>query len=410
MNEEGITSTGQAPLSRRILMYSIMLTIILVSIEILAFVAITLTKYKGIFYDPSLITQSYLEYLDKYDVNLGWPSRKPIKGQAENSAVDGSRPDPVFPVEARPCLSLFGDSFTWAAEVADKDAWASVLSAKLKCRAANFGVSGYGTDQAFVRFRLLPPTGGVVLLNHFSEDIVRNVNQFRNLIYPVSQFQFKPRFVVRNSGVELVPIPEIAASDIQMFLKDPAPYLTTEYFLPDGPSGTQAISFPYSMVVLKAIFRNYRIYAKVLGIPYEADFYLPEHPSHGLEVTYEILSSFAQEAATREQIPIVTLMPTCPDLKYFDATHRFPYDPLEKLIAAQGIRYIDFGRQIARRIKQSPPESLYHSCSGHLNEIGNGILAEITFEYLANDKEIERRLFANAGVILARPVHLLTDQ
>ena len=83
MNEEGITSTGQAPLSRRILMYSIMLTIILVSIEILAFVAITLTKYKGIFYDPSLITQSYLEYLDKYDVNLGWPSRKPIKGQAE---------------------------------------------------------------------------------------------------------------------------------------------------------------------------------------------------------------------------------------------------------------------------------------------------------------------------------------
>ena len=380
----GVVSTGQAPLGRRILMYSVMLAIVFTCIEIVSFVAITLIKPSGVFYDSSTVTQNYNEYLKKRDINLGWGP----------SPADGARHDPVFPIDARPCLSLFGDFFTWSTEVADKDAWGSILAAKLKCRVANFGVGGYGTDQAFLRFRSLPPEGGVVFLNHVSENILRNVNQYRNLLYPGHEFTFKPRFVDRNGGIKLAPTPEVAASDIQKFLKDPTLYLANEYFLPGGPSGVQAIEFPYSLAMLKAIFTNYHIHAKLTGIPRHADFYRPEHPSHGLDVTYGILRSFALEAAARRQIPIVTLIPTCGDLKYFNTTGVFPYDRLTKMIAAQGIRYIDFGKRIAKRIKGSHPENLYHVCSGHFNEVGNRLLAEIAFEYLMSDPEAERRLLA----------------
>jgi hypothetical protein len=308
------------------------------------------------------------------------------------SRADSARHDPVFQIDARPCLSLFGDSFTWSTGVADEDAWGSILAAKLKCRVSNFGVGGYGTDQAFLRFRSLPPKGQVVFLNHLSENILRNVNQYRNLLYPGHEFAFKPRFVDRNGTVELVPTPEIPASDIQRFLTTPSLYLGHEYFLPGSLSGVQKIQFPYSLAILKAILTNYHIRAKLTGIPRHTDFYSPAHPSRGLEVTYEILRSFASEAAARGQIPIVTLIPTCDDLKYFNTAGVFPYDRLTKMIAAQSIRYIDFGEKIAKRT--SNPESLYQVCSGHLNEFGNRLLAEIAFEYVMSDPEVGRSLLA----------------
>jgi hypothetical protein len=384
-------SSGQAPLGRRILMFAIMLTVVIIWTEIVSFIAITLIKPIGVFYDPSMVTQNYDKYLEKRDIDLGW---RPSPPPSEPLEADGARHDPVFSIDARPCLSLFGDSFTWSADVADKDAWGSILAAKLKCRVANFGVIGYGTDQAFLRFRSLPPKGGLVFLNHLSEDIFRNVNQYRNLLYPGHEFAFKPRFVVRNGDVELVPTPEVAAPDIQKFLTNPALYLANEYFLPGGPSGVQPIEFPYSLAMLKAILKNYQVHAKFIGIPRHADFYRPEHLSQGLNVTYEILRSFAWEAVARGQIPIVTLIPTCGDLKYFNTTGIFPYQRLAKMIAAQSIRYIDVGEWIAKRIKGSPPESLYFGCTGHFNQAGNGVLAGIAFEYLMSDPEIRRRLLA----------------
>src|SRR5262249_3211066 len=149
MNGEAV-STGQAPFGRRILMYAVMLAFVFICIEIVSFAAITRIK-SGVFYDPSRVTQNYDEYLKKRDINLGWVWPPPPPS-GQNTAADGARHDPVFPFDARPCLSLFGDSFTWSDGVADNDAWGSILSTNLKCRAANFGVNGYGTDQAFLRF------------------------------------------------------------------------------------------------------------------------------------------------------------------------------------------------------------------------------------------------------------------
>ena len=381
----GAVSTGQAPLGRRIVMYSVMLAIVFVGIEFMSIATITLSKSSGVFYDPSMVSQNYNAYLKQRDGNLGWGP----------SPADAARHDPVFSIDTRPCLSLFGDSFTWSTGVADENAWGSILAAKLKCRVANFGVGGYGTDQAFLRFRSLPAAGAVVLLNHLSENILRNINQYRNLIYPGHQFAFKPRFVDRNSGVELVPTPEVPASEIQKFLQDPTPYLANEYFLPGGPSGVQEIKFPFSLTIVKATLTNYHIHAKLAGIPRYGDFYGPDHPSHALNVTYGILRSFVLEAAARGQTPIVTLIPTCGDLKYFIAVGVFPYDRLTKMIAAKGIHYIDFGERIAKRIKGSRPDDIYQVCSGHFNEVGNRLLAEITFDYLVSDPEIQQRLVAD---------------
>ena len=50
-------------------------------------------------------------------------------------------------------------------------------------------------------------------------------------------------------------------------------------------------------------------------------------------------------------------LPTCDDLKYVNARGVFPYASLQKRIAAQNIRYINFGAQIAKGLKDSHLEN-----------------------------------------------------
>lgn len=374
---------GQASSYRRGLIPVLAIVIVWGFIELIAFVAIKLLKPYGVFYEPS-VSQTYANYLAARDVNLGWgPSRT-------KTAADGTRIDPIFSATSQPCVSLFGDSFTWSEEVADGDAWGAVLGPKIKCRVANYGVGGYGTDQAYLRFLSLPPVGGVVFLNHLSENILRNVNQYRNLLYPGLEFNFKPRFVHQNGANVLLPIPNIAPNDIQEFLADPGRYLNNEYFLPGGHAGIQRITFPYSLALGKGILWNYRLHA--WSKPSYADFYRPDHASQGLQVTFGIVDSFAKDAAARGQIPIVTLIPTCRDLKYKHEHGVFPYDQLTKMIAEKNIRYIDFGVEIERRTRGAPPEQLYHTCSGHFNAAGYRQLADIAYDFLKDDAQIQQRL------------------
>ena len=151
---------------------------------------VSLKGWPGLIYSPAQITQPFAEYMAKRDPVLGWV--KPVR-------------DDLFPGE--PCASVFGDSFTFSQEVSDAEAWPALLSGLLGCRVENYGVGGYGSDQAFLRFRQTPARGRVVMLNHLSENVLRNVNQFRNLIAPSHEWQLKPRFL---PGGEFVPLPSSA--------------------------------------------------------------------------------------------------------------------------------------------------------------------------------------------------------
>lgn len=392
---------GGASSYGRLVMLAVMLIIVCCCIELIAFIAIRLLKPYGAFYDPSTVTQSYTRYLEVRDVKLGWgPSRAKI-------AADGTRIDPAFSVTSQPCISLFGDSFTWSEEVDDSAAWAALLGSRIKCRVANYGAGGYGTDQAYLRFLSLPPVGGVVFLNHLSENILRNVNQYRNLLYPGPEFNFKPRFVHQNGANVLVPMPDVAPHDIKDFLANPARYLRNEYFLPGGPSGIQRNAFPYSLNLSKAILGNYRLHA--WARPSYAEFYHPDHAAQGLQVTFGILSSFTTDAIARGQIPVVTLIPTCRDLKYKHTNGVFPYDQLAKMIVAQNIRYIDFGVEIERRTRGESPEKLYRSCAGHFNAEGYRLLADIAYAFLQGDAQIQHSLAASSTTVPRTDGHRCAD-
>lgn len=105
---------------------------------------------KGIIYEPPKLEED--AYRLKPDLQLGWPSPDLFgKGDYDSS---GSRIIPSFPdPNEEACVSAYGDSFTWGHEVGNEFAWSNVLSKILDCRVSNFGVSCYGTDQSYLRFK-----------------------------------------------------------------------------------------------------------------------------------------------------------------------------------------------------------------------------------------------------------------
>lgn len=376
------------------LFYAIGASLVLLAVESISYFAIQVLSGAGVFYDPSKITQQYSGYLTKRDDYLGWPSSKQFL-QNNEFASDGSRIDIHYEPDVKPCVSLFGDSFTWGDGVPYEKAWGAVLSSKLGCRVANFGVPGYGSDQAYMRYDSMAPQGDVVFLNHLSENIIRNVNQFRNLIYPGHEFALKPRFVLDEVGIRYVAIPQVDSDRVQYFLHNPDGFLKYEWFLPGGNSGIFMVTFPYSLTLAYTILNNYHIRAKLADVPRYLEFYDPEHGSGALPLTERIIDHFVAEAQSRGQLPIVTVIPTCGDLKYQKQHGSFPYRTLTNYATSRGYKLIDFGDSLSQRLNGVDPESLYISCNGHFNEKGYAYLAEISYEYLKNAPDSRRILTGN---------------
>jgi len=338
-------------------------------------------RRSGLFYAPRANVGQLAGYMERRDPVLGWPAPSSFGHGAWDAG--GARVDPAFAADAPACVSLYGDSQTFGDEVAPASAWGSVLARRLGCRVANYGVPGYGSDQALLRYTSSPDRAPWVVLGHWSENVLRNVNQYRELLYS-SPFGFKPRFELDGSGeLRLVPIPSPDATEFERLLRDPASVLTHEFFLPGTRWGPSRLEFPWSLAVLRAT-RHFRLRAWLGGYPAYAPFYDPGHPSGALPLTAAILARFRDEARRRGQRPIPLLIPTGQDLSYRVRRGQWVYAPLVDRLASEGVGVLDAGPAILERLGGLDPCTLFEDCSAHFNARGNALLADIVFEHLCH--------------------------
>jgi hypothetical protein len=343
--------------------------------ELAAFAGAALLRSRGYFHRPHEDLSDYESYLGRRDELLGWLTFD------ERDVVDasGSRPIPAFPDPGRqpPCVSLFGDSFTWADEVSDEEAWSNVLSKRLGCRVANYGVRAYGTDQAFLRFRERHrgDPARVVILAHLSENVVRNVSRDFDLLYGNTKYGLKPRFGLSASGdLELEPLPRWTREEFARVNEDP------EAMLPGDVVLLPRFRFPYTLALLRAL-QGPRL-ATRLGAPYYARFYEPDHPSRALAITAEILAAFCREARARGQTPLVVLLPTHMDLVRHREKGTWTYEPLREELERRRTSFYDVGPPLAE-IFDSRGEASIFAHHHHYDAHGNEILARLVHEELA---------------------------
>lgn len=352
--------------------YGIVVFVMILLIEAISYLATDLLHPRGVFFNPRFIEQDYVKYVKIRNEDFGWLSK--------SQDIVGARPDKSAYSSSAACVELFGDSYTRSDEVGDTDAWGSRLSEMLRCRVLNFGVSGFGSDQALMRFIDSPRNADVVFLNHLSENILRNANQFRNFLYPGKQFAFKPRYIVNNGDLTLIEIPKISSDQLLDFFSNPEDFLLNEYFLPGGPSGVQhKASFPFSYSLMKS-HSHFRIRAKLGRYSPIEPFYNDGHTSNSLTVTESIFLKFKDVAQRRGQIPIATIFPTCRDFQFYVLKGHFPYEPLAIFLKENFDHFIDFGKEL--NLLQPNFEPLYINCSRHFNEKGNELIAIIANQKL----------------------------
>jgi hypothetical protein len=149
-----------------------------------------------------------------YSSGLGWtikPGGSSGLYSANAQGLRGNREVSVQPASKIVRIGTFGDSFTHCDQVGNDDTWqAQMQRLEPGLEVLNFGVPGYGLDQAYLRYLQESRrfTFHVVLIGFMTENIFRHVNVFRPFYLPSTGFPLaKPRFIVKDGELTLLPNP-----------------------------------------------------------------------------------------------------------------------------------------------------------------------------------------------------------
>jgi lysophospholipase L1-like esterase len=319
----------------------------------------------------------------QFDPELGWCH---VAGRATGPAATlafsynqigarARREHEPRPAPGTTRIACFGDSFTHGDEVGDLDTWQAQLEElEPAFEVLNFGVAGYGTDQALLRFRRDGRGLGahVVCIGFLTENIGRNVNRYRPLWYPgTTSCVAKPRFVLGERGeLELVPLPYatkadfVAAIETGRVLDDLAEH---EYWSSESRARWLRVSGLARLAVSAwAYWRRdvERVFADRSAEPYR--------------VTLALLEGFAREAReSGAEAAVVLVFPREADLEAFALDGNRFWQPLLDDLAARGVEALDLAPPLADAWRSARADAslarVYQG--GHLSRAGNGLAA-----------------------------------
>jgi hypothetical protein len=259
-------------------------------------------------------------YSTVYDPALGWDyaagwqlDRRHSDGSGwlMTMGADGGRSDPQF-AGATPLVATYGDSFTASWDVNDDQTWQYHLARALGGYVANFGVGGYGPDQALLKFKLKhaerPAPKWVVLGIWESESIERTLSRYRAYQWPDTNLilGFKPRFVREGDGLRLLPnVMQARPTNEAEFrdLLDAAKEGDALY------ASRAARGFPYTVNLARLLLA---VAADRTGADLSALGALPSdlwRDAGSVELLRAIVADFAATATARGARPVVLFIP-----------------------------------------------------------------------------------------------------
>lgn len=359
-------------------------------ILIIVFTTIELTSYgiyrivilpratSLVYQPPEFIDRiAYNNYLNIRDDLLGWP---------EQSERTIPRFTPAFPQPGSECLSLYGDSFVFAYDVDDQHAWGNALAERLDCRVENFGVAGYGTDQAYLRFvNNIEDQSPITILGFFPENALRNVNQYRFFLSGGELFSFKPRFILEDEKLTLIPLPTVTYDELPTFFQTPEQFLSHESFLPDSEYGPVNFSFPYTFSLMHTAKQEQTI-NWLLNKPSWGKFLQPGHSTHSFEITSAIIEAFMNECAIRAKRCLVILFPSPSSFAWYQEHQTLISQPLVDQLTSQDIELLTLTPALAQLLNGDDFCELLSKpkqCVGHFNNRGNQMIADIVADHLS---------------------------
>jgi hypothetical protein len=367
----------------------LVLTVVFLFSEIACFAAFGIFRDCFTFYEPE---DDFLEKekLDRaaevYDYELGWVRRY--------QTDFGERPRPVS--YEKLLISTFGDSYTHCDQVNHDQTFQTYLARKLKADVLNFGVGGYGPDQAYLRFKRDYPKvkTPIVVLGLITENINRIVNVYRRFYYQKTELAMvKPRFAVRKGGRILLPNPIKSDKELSK-LRDP------DFIKQLGENdwwfnrdSYPIFSFPYTGILL-----NKRLWLELAyGRGSEEIDDINPRPWEDLwevgevrELLFSIIESFVSDAEGYGAAPIIFLFPRKREV-FEKFKGQDPKNASYLMSYCQNKNYNCFNSIAVLAKRANSADEIRGYYSGHLTPKGNLILARNFHRYLVDQGFVPKR-------------------
>jgi hypothetical protein len=286
-------------------------------------------------------------------------------------------------------ISTYGDSFTYCAEVGDGDTWQTVLGEKLKTNVINFGVCGYGTDQALLKYDLNKEHHTkLVILGVWPENVNRVVNIYRPFYaYSDTTMKTKPMFVRQGRTIRHIPNPissvaELPKLDQESFLEELG---KVDYWY-QADKRLPKFSFPYTFsfyewkdVLFSHIIAGVKDVTKK-GSRHPWNLYDEDNP---LSIMCYIADRFVETAGARGSEPLIVIMPHKDDIIEVTTKGMTRVARFTQYLSHKGYPFFD-GVQCLADMNPSK-EDLDKWYGSHASAEGNRVLAEILSKRLMAD-------------------------
>jgi hypothetical protein len=260
----------------------------------------------------------YREVLDRapsdlsfhvYDDLMGWtigPNRRSADGLYWSSSEGIRAPHAGVTFSSfsgKTRVALMGDSYTFGQEVMYEDTWGHLLEEALgsEIQVLNFGVGGYGIDQAYLRYekdaRVWKPK--IVIFGFISHDATRTMMVYPFLSLPHWNTPFStPRFILRDGDLKLLNVPPVAPEAI--FWKASISELPFLEYDPDYKQSDWEKRLYHLSYLARVFVSEFPRWSAVS----------PDHSDEALvSVNAAILKAFVRSAAQSGAIPIVVYFP-----------------------------------------------------------------------------------------------------
>lgn len=287
-------------------------------------------------------------------------------------------------------IALFGDSFTAGDEVLFENSWGHQLEtlmreAGVKTEVINFGVNGYGMDQAFLRWKELGRrySPHVVLFGLMMWDVQRNLNLFRRFVHFRTKGIFtKPRFLLESDSLRLINSPTVPPALVPQLIRNFGDWDLAEYEYFYNPDDYQEHLWLKSRLIATTMEAVERLTRR------HEFFRVGTEPT---ELALKITSEFEEEVEASGADFLVVYLPAKRDglrpqlkgrrLRYADflqevKNHHETIDPSRALLDEARKSSLDelFGGRV-------DPETKTRR-GGHYSPLGNRVVARAVADYL----------------------------
>ncbi len=345
-------------------------------------------KRKELYANQSEAIRKYIAedpaIIQRLDPDLGWryrPGFTNATDQINAAGLRGRHEYDKHPAAGVLRVGTFGDSFVYGSEVSVDEAWPTLIDREedpRRIEVLNYGVPGYGTDQAYLRY-LRDGTEyapDVVIMGFPPTDLARTVSIYRRFYHSSEPPVFKPRYVLDGSGkLTLLATPIRSQQDYEKLLQSPADVLR---FGPDDhwyePLVYETPLHDSIATLRLACFLGVRARRRYLGSDRPM---VDEHfntQSTAFAIQSRLFEMFLASATERHTQGLVVMLPDRASIVERRAGRTTSYDAMTRALADKGLSHLD-AVDAFLQVEGSPPLDGWFAPGEHYSPAGNRIVA-----------------------------------